>query len=282
MSTALKFKTLIKIYSMRIIRQAKYFLSFVFILVGLNSSFAQSDWKNWDGLGLNLGFTKKTEMELNHLRAYDMNQSFRNTFNQWGINLDHDIAKKLSVKAGYKLTSFPSGSVAANRFLARATYKIRLAKVINWSNGLQGEVNTASGKGNFYRVIYITRFAPRKRLNFLRLSPSVSYWLYYNIGGNSIQYFDEGGSQLAKETPDGIHRGRFILNLNSRINNRFSLSLYYLNQHEFNLVGRDINIIDPDTGKIEKPFNNFQVAGLSLAFSLDFYKRKDHQKNKNN
>ena len=267
---------------MQILRQTKYFLSFIFILIGLNFSFGQSDWKTWDRASLNLGFSKKTDMELNHLRAYDMNKSFRNTFNQTGINLEHDITKRLSVKAGYKLTGFSSGSVSANRFLARATYKIRLAKVINWSNGLQGEANTASGKGNFYRVIYITRFAPRKRLNFLRLSPSVYYWLYYNIGGNSIQYFDEGGSQLAKETPDGIHRGRFILNLNSRINNSFSLSLYYLKQHEFNLVGRDINIIDPDTGKIEKPFNNLQVAGLSLAFSLDFYKRKSPQKNENN
>lgn len=256
-------------------------MALIAILTGLNS-FGQSDWRNWDGISLDLGLTRKTDLEMSHLRAYDINQSFRNTFNQWGISMDHDFTKKLSGKIGYKRTDFPSGSVSANRFLIRGTYKIRLAKVISWSNGLQGEVNTASGKGNFYRFIYITRFAPKKRMDFLRLSPSVSYWLYYNIGGKSIQYFDEAGSPLAKETPDGIHRGRFILNLNSKISNNLSLSLYYLNQHEFNLTGRDMNVINPITGKVEKPFSNFQVAGLSLAFSFDFYKRKGHQKNDNN
>lgn len=258
----------------------KYSLCLIAFLIELNS-FGQ-EWKNWDGISLNVGVTKKMDAELSHLRAYDMNQSFRNYLNQWGVGMDYDFTKKLSAKIGYKITNFPSGSVANNRYLARGTYKIRLANVISWSNAIQGEVNTAAGKGNYYRMIYMTRFAPRKRLNFLRLSPSVSYWLYYNLGGNAIQYFDEAGSPLAKETPDGIHRGRFYLNLNSKISDNLSLSLYYMNQHEFNLIGNDINVIDPNTSKVTKPFINFQVAGLSLAFSFDLYKRKRSQKNDNN
>ncbi len=258
----------------------KYSLLPVAFLIGLNS-FGQSEWKNWDGVSLNLGFTKKMDMELSHLRAYNISQSFENSFNQWGINMDYDFTKRLSARIGYKLTNFPSGSVSTNRFLARGTYKIRLAKVISWSNAIQGEIHTANQKGNSYRIIYMTRFAPRKRLDFLRLSPSVSYWLYYNIGGNAIQYFDEGGSPLVKETPDGIHRGRFILNLNSKISNNLSLSLYYMNQHEFNFIGNDINVVDPNTGKVARPFNNFQVAGLSLSFSLDLYKKKSRKKNEN-
>src|SRR6266496_52344 len=258
--------------------KSKCSLSLIALLIGLNC-FGQSEWKNWDGVNLNLGVTRKIDIEVSHLRAYNISQSFLNSFNQWGIGMDYDFTKKLSAKIGYKLTSFPSGSVSTNRFLARGTYKIHLAKVISWSNAIQGEVNAAAGKGNYYRIIYMTRFAPRKRLNFLRLSPSVSYWLYYNIGGNAIQYFDEAGSPLVKETPDGIHRGRFTLNLNSKINNNLSLSLYYMNQHEFNLVGNDINVVDPNTGKVARPFNNFHVAGLSLAFSFDLYKKKSRQKN---
>lgn len=258
----------------------KYFLASVAILTGLNS-IGQEEWKNWDGINLDLGFTKKTGMELSHLRSYNINQFFRNTFNQWSVSLEHDFTKKISGKIGYKLTDFPSDNVPANRFFARATYKIRLAKVISWSNGIQGEVNTASGKGNFYRLIYITRLAPRKRLDFLRLSPSVSYWLYYNTGGNAIQYFDEAGSPVEQETPDGIHRGRFTVNLNSKVSNNLAVSLYYMNQHEFNLTGKDMNVINPTTGKVESPFNNFQVAGFSLAFSFDFYKKNGPKKKDN-
>lgn len=257
---------------MYLLNKTKYLLILIIMLKGLNS-FGQSSWQNWDAATVGLGLNKKTDLEISHQRAYDLTKSFTNSFNQSGISFDHDFTKKLSAKIGYKLTEYPSRGAISNRFLARATYKIRLAEVINWSNAIQGEVNTTVGKGNYYRVIYITRFAPRKRLNFLRLSPSISYWLYYNAGGNAIQYFDESGSPLAKQTPDGIHRGRFTLTLNSKINNNVSLSLYYMNQHEFNLAGKPINVTNPSTGKIIKPFNNFQVIGLSLAFSFDLYRK---------
>jgi len=242
------------------------------ILSICDAAFAQ-EWKNWNSASLNLAFTKKLEVSASHLRSYTVFNSFTNGFNQTSFNLDYDFTKHFSVKAGYSVTKFPADTVSAPKYLLRATYKLPLAKTITWSNSLQGEMHSANTKNYNYRIIYITRFSPRHRLEFLRLSPSISYWLFYNIGGKSIQYFDESGSPLARNTPDGLHRGRFILNLNSKINNNLSLSLYYLNQHEFNLTGNDLNVVNPRNGKIARPFRNYQVAGISLSLSFDLYKK---------
>jgi hypothetical protein len=261
--------------------KSKYALLLIFLLLAL-TGIGQSEWKNWDGLNFNLGVAKKTDLQLNHLRSYDISQSFENSFNQWSIGLDYDFTKKISGKIGFRQTRFPAGNVSTNRFLARVTYRIRLGEAINWSNGIQGEIHSANQNLYNHRIIFMTRVAARRRLDFLRLSPSVSYWLYYNAGGSAIQYYDEAGSPLVKETPDGIHRGRFTLKLNSKINNYFSLSLYYMNQHEFNLAGNNINVTDPDTGKIARPFNNFQVVGLSLSFSYDLYKKKKSKQHRPN
>lgn len=244
----------------------------------VTTSFSQSNWKNWDGVSLDLGLTKKVELGINHLRSYDI-PGFQNNFNQWGLNVDYDFNKKFSGKAGLTFTNFTADTVTTNRLWIRGTYKIPIGEEISWSNGLQAERHSASESRFNYRLIYQTRLATRHRLAFLRIAPSISYWLYYNIGGNTIQYYDESGSPLVRETPDGIHRGRFTVNLNSKITNNVSVGVYYLNQHEFNLAGRDVNVTNPSTGKVARPFNDYQVAGLSLAFSFDVYEKK-HPKNK--
>jgi hypothetical protein len=242
------------------------------------AALSQSEWKNWDGIGVDLGLSKKFGIGLNHLRAYSISHSFQNNFNQTTISADYDFTKKSSVKAGFAITEFPSDAVSEKKYFTRISYKIPIGEILNWSNGLQGEVHSA--KGTSYRVIYITRLALQHRIGFLRLSPSISYWLFYNIGGNAIQYFDESGSPLAKQTPDGLHRGRVTLNLNSKITRNLSLSLYYMSQHEFNLSGNDINVVNPRTGKVARPFKNYQVAGLSLSFSFDLYKKHNGQNKK--
>ncbi len=241
----------------------------------------QSKWISWTSASLNLGLTKKLDLGINHLRSYRLDQTPDNNFNQWGIRTKYDFSKRFSARIGFLLTEIPSDGVFTNRVWLRGTHSTRLLKSIIWSNSLKAELHSANQKLYNYRFIYITRLAARKRFEFLRLSPSVSYWLYYNMGGNSIQFYDESGSPLGKETPDGLHRGRFIFNLNSKIQKHLSLSLYYLNQHEFNVSGNNINVINPTTGKIARPFNNYQVLGLSVAATFDLYKKKRSSKSKN-
>lgn len=245
------------------------------LLLIMYTAFGQQ-WKNWNSASVNLAFSKKIELSVSHLRSYSIFDSYSNGFNQTSVSLDYDFTKRFSAKAGYSLTKFPADNVSAPKYSLRSTYKFPVGKAINWANSIQGELHSATTKNYNYRIIYITRFSPKHRMEFLKLSPSVSYWLFYNIGGKSIQYFDESGSPLAKDTPDGLHRGRFLLNLNSKINNNLSLSLYYLNQHEFNLIGNDLNVTNPRNGKIVRPFSNYQVAGISLSLSFDLYKKSNN------
>lgn len=236
--------------------------------------YSQTDSRNWSAVNAHISLSKKTEVGVSHLRSYSLVNSFKNNFNESAVNLDYEFSKRFSSKFGVTLMHFPSTSITTNRLWVRSTFKARVADVINWYNGLQGEHHSENERRFRNRVIYQTRVAPVRRIGSLRLSPSVSYWLYYFNGGDSIQYYDGTGSPLYRRSADGIHRGRFKLNLNSKISQTFSVSLYYLSNNEFNLTGNKMNVKNYSTGKISRPFNNYQVIGLSVNISLAAYKQK--------
>jgi hypothetical protein len=121
----------------------------------------------------------------------------------------------------------------------------------------------------------------RKRLDFLKLAPSASYLLFYNIGGTPIRYFNESGEQIAYQAANGFHRGRLIFNLNNKLSKQIRASIFYLNQHEFNLgkETRNINVLNPNTGRIQRPFNNYHVLGFSLTYILPGTNNKPYLEN---
>lgn len=248
-------------------------------LLSFISARGQNDLKNWNSAQLNLSFTKKLDLRLRYMRAYNMNNGFTSDFNQASLRLDYDFTKRFSMSAGAVLGSLLAAD-DANRILLRTTYKVPLANAVNWFNSIQGEVHSANETRYRYRLIYITRLATKKRLDFLKLSPSVSYSLYYNIGGNPIQYYDKNESPAVLQTPDGFHRGRLSFNLNSKITKHFSFALYYMIQREFNFLTDNynkMNVPDPNTGKIVRPFHDYNVIGTTLSFDFDLYKKKKSQ-----
>ena len=187
-------------------RLKKIFFSSLF-LASIFSVDAQNDLKSWNSAQLNLSFTKKLDLRLSHLRGYNISNGFSSDFSQSSIHMDYDFNKRFSMSTGAILGSI-SAADGANRFVLRGTYKIPVADLLSWSNSIQSEIHSSNETRYRYRLIYITRLATKKRLEFLRLSPSVSYSLYYNIGGNLIQYYDKNGVPTVKQTPDGFHRGR--------------------------------------------------------------------------
>jgi hypothetical protein len=260
---------------MCLLKKSKYFMILVAFLTGFNC-FGQSEWKSWNSAQLELSLTKKLDLRFSHLRGYNINNGFSSEFDQSSIRLDYDFNKRFSIATGAVLGSL-SAADGANRLLLRGTYKIPLAEVLSWSNSIQGEAHSANETRYRYRLVYITRLVTKRRLDFLRLSPSVSYSLFYNIGGNSIQYYDKNDFPSVQQTPDGFHRGRLSFNLNSRITKNLSLSLYYMMQREFNLFASDyhkINIVNPGTGKIVRRFQDYNVIGTTLSFNFDLYKKK--------
>jgi hypothetical protein len=254
-------------------------LTSFFLFLGLNG-YSQPEWKNWNSLHLDLSVTKKLDLRLSHLQAFDMTGNYRKDFSQTSARIDYDLTKRFSLAAGAVLGSL-SATDGANRYTLRGTYRIPLADIFTWSNSIQGEVHSANETRYRYRLLYITRLATKKRLDFLRLSPSVSYHLFYNIGGSRIQYYDQNDNPAVLQTPDGFHRGRLFLNLNSKITNNLSFSLYYMRQQEFNLFSGDyhkMNIINPTTGKTVRRFQNYNVLGTTITFDFDLYKKKSKLK----
>ncbi len=253
-----------------------FIISF-WLLFFINSAFSQTDLKNWNSIQLDLSLSKKTSLRLSHLRGYNITNNYDNEFNQTSARIDYDVTKQFSLAAGVTINGSLLSDEGASRIMARTTYKFPVADYLSWSNSLQGEVHSSKETRYRYRMIYITRLGTKNRFKFLRLSPSVSYWLFYNIGGDKIQYFDKSGDPIAFETPDGFHRGRLFVNLNSKINKYLSVSLYYMMQREFNLFSSEfhkINIINPNDELIIRPFNDYNVLGTTVSIDFDLYKKK--------
>lgn len=253
------------------------FLSLLSLLLVVSAAQAQTEWRNWDAVNLTVSPTRQLDLRISHLRSYNITDSFNNNFNQSSAQLEYTFFKRLSVMGGGMITQFPTSGGSTSRGYARISYRFPILKILSFSNGIQAEVHSASEKRYQKRLIYITRLGLQKRLPFLRLAPSVSYWLYYNIGGQPIQYYDASGVKLVKQTPDGFHRGRLFFNLNSKINRFISFTVYYAKQMEFNLFNspvRAINVKNPTTGKITRAFDSYNIIGASLAFDVNLYKSK--------
>lgn len=245
------------------------------LILGATAGYAQNDLEYWNTNQLQLSLSERLDIQAGHTIAYNLSKHFRNEFNQSTIRVRYDVTKRFSATAGFILGSF-SLTEGSNRLLVRGTYKSRIADALTWSNALQAEVHSAKEYRYKYRLIYITRLAPRRRFDFLHLYPSVSYSLFYNIGGKPIQYYDAGGKPLQKNTPDGFHRGRLSFNLNSKINRYISFTLYYMMQREFNFLSGEhnkMNIPHPVKNSTIRPFNNYNVIGSTLAISFDLYKK---------
>ena len=254
-----------------------FFLVILACVVYLPQANAQTEWRNWNNLNANASVTRKLDISASHLRSYVITGAFNNNFNQTTLQADYDLTKRISIRGAALLTTFPGQTNQTIRLITRFSYTKRIFKKVNWTSGLQLEYHSKNETRYRSRAILVTRFATRKRVTPLRLSPSVSYLLFYNIGGDSVRYFDQTGNVIARNTPDGFHRGRLFINLNSKITNHLSMSIYYMRQSEFNLftpATRKMNVINPNTGRISRPFDNYNVAGVSLQYNFKTYKKK--------
>lgn len=248
---------------------------FTLFLLFLNSASAQNDLKSWNAAQLNLSLTQKLDFRVGYLRAYNISNGFANDFSQSTIHLGYDLTKRFSLGAGAVIGSLSSAD-GANRATLRATYKVPVAGMLNWSNALQGEIHSTNENRYRQRVLLISKLSTKKKLSPLRLSPSVSYTLFYNIGGDPLQYYDKTGQATIRQTPDGFHRGRLSFNLNSKITRHFYLAVYYMMQREFNLWADEyhsINVVNPTTGKVQRRFQDYNVIGTTLSFDLNLYKK---------
>lgn len=250
----------------------KSYLTAGILILFSSKAISQTEWQNWNGVNVNASLTKKAGVSVGHTRSYNISEKYKNQFNQTAIQFSYEITKKWDVFGGVQFISPAFKRDVRTRLHVRAAHTMRLSKKVNWTNSLRFETNSKNENRFRQRVAVSTRIGLRKRLDFLNLAPSLSYTLFYNIGGNPINYYDKAGVVLINQTPDGFHRSRITATLNSKINNYLRISLYYMRQQEFNFLTketRSMNVYDPVKQKISRPFNNFNCIGLTASVSLD-------------
>lgn len=285
---------------------SKKLIIFSFLMTCISySAISQSEWKNWNSAVVTGNLSKKWSMRLGMLQSFIITDGYRREFGQFAFQTDYFFNRHFSLRTGTMFTYSPSPGESNQykvRYYLRGSWKSRLNKTFNLTNAIQVEHHLQNQNSSWIeqeeryseRIIYVGRLALNKRLKFrnglkflnkLQLAPSLSYWLYYNIGGDSIPYYNADGDKVAENEPNGFHRGRIIVNINSRVTDYLSLSLYYMNQSEFNFLTpqyREINSIryrsDGSIRRVYRPFDDYNVIGLSAMFNFDLYKKKKSSK----
>lgn len=233
---------------------------------------AQSDWQNWNAIELQANVAPKIGVELGHLRSYNLKNGYAAIFSQTSFQFKYELSRQWGLQAGLQLLTPDSVKDTRSRIYVRAAHTTRISKKVNWTNSLRIETNSGNENRFRQRIIYTARIGLRKRLDFLNLSPSVAWSMFYNIGGNPIRYYDKNAQLIARQTPDGLHRSRLTINLNSKVNDYLRVSLYYMRQQEFNLFVHDtrkMNVYDPVRNRILRPFNNYNTLGVTAQIVLD-------------
>jgi hypothetical protein len=253
--------------------KSTFLLIFAFIFLGAKlDSFGQDETRLWNSYSLAAPLSENLSIRASYLKSLDLTSpEIETAFNWYALKLGYKVNKNWSVDFGSAWMNLPNSGRTTNRIFAEGTHRINLDKIFSLRNSLQFERHNDQEKRFDYRFILSSRIGLRKRLDFLKVAPSLTYSLFYNIGGNAIRYFSEQGEEIAKKAANGFHRGRITANFNFKLADPLRLSIYYMNQHEFNLVLSEtnkINVTNLNNGRIQRPFNNQHIIGIALSYQL--------------
>ncbi len=233
---------------------------------------AQFETRIWNSYSIGAPLTENLDIKGSFLKSIDPSgQEIETAFNWYSLKLGYQINKDWALDFGTAWMHLPSANRTTNRIFVEGTHRLKLDKKFVLRNSLQFEAHNNQEPRFDYRFVLSSRIGLRKRLEFLKVAPSLTYSLFYNIGGAPVRYFNEQGEEFAREAANGFHRGRITANFNFKLSDPLRLSLYYMNQHEFNLVLSEtnkINVLNPNTGRIQRPFNNQHIIGIALSYQF--------------
>jgi len=247
-------------------------LVLVFLHTAPTPSFGQYETRLWNSYSIGLPVAKDLGLRGAYMKSLDLSDTPVSTsFNWYTLRLNYKYSKDWSFEVGSAWMNLPQENKTTWRIMAEGTHRMNLDRRLVLRNSIQLESHNRQENRFDYRVIYSSRLGFRKRLDFLKVAPSLTYALFYNIGGAPIRYFNEQNEEIARKASNGLHRGRIMANFNFKISDPIRLSIYYMNQHEFNLVlsqTNKINVLNPNTGRIQRPFTNQHIIGVSLSYQL--------------
>ncbi len=232
---------------------------------------AQENLKLWTGHSAQAKLTKEWRINVGQLLLFSQ-EPFELSSLQNSASVSYRLDKRKRVGFGYIRSSDPSDpdQEARNRLTGRFRLDLRLGK-LRMANSLRAEWHFPERSKFEYRLRYGFRFHMGNFGLPLKTTPFITNEFHYYLSGKPLQYRDELGDKVVKQSPDGLHAHRITLGLRFRPFKRANASLSYIRQTEFNIGNkyRDINVTDPRNGRIRRAFNNFSVVMFRFSYQFD-------------
>lgn len=249
----------------------KLLLSIIAYCLASGLLFAQEEMRVWTSYQAQARLSEGWQISAGQTFMFSQ-QPFELSSIQNAANLMYRFNGKYNASFGYVRSSDPSDpdQEARNRLQARFGYRAKLGK-FRVTNSLRGEWHFPEASKFEYRIRYGLRVSRGNWGLPLNTTPFINNELHYYLSGRPLQYRDELGNPLVRQSPDGLHAHRITIGASFRPFNGAYATLSYMKQTEFNLGDRyrEINVTDPRDGRILRPFNNFSVLTLSFAYRLD-------------
>ena len=233
---------------------------------------AEADFNSYFSYNVDYRLNKKTKLKFGQLIAFKY-QPFDFQYSQMKFGIAHRVTKKTTVDFYYKPMYF-KGNTLSRWYHRLSTSISKSSKLFSLplKNTITAEWHFPKLQKYQYRFIYTLKYSFKNKILPLRATPYIKYQLYYYLGGKPLDYFDETGEVLvARQSPDDFHRYRIGGGIRFRPAKYFYVTLYYIWQEEFNTkltTNRSINILNNSQTAIKYPFNDYQVVGLSLSYSI--------------
>ena len=229
----------------------------------------------WTSFSLNKKISNKFNVNYFQLHSIDLNSSKLN-FIQSKFSFNFKLQKHLNFSLGYSPT-FSLDGVAGNQLVyhrvsARLRIKTKLPVHLYMKNSIVGEYHFTQRSKWQERYYYRLDLEYRNKHHMpWKMRPFISQKFYWYRNGRLLQYYDAGGNKTDLRSPNGLHAYRFQAGIKVYPIKKWHFTFYYLKQKEFNssLFGsKEINSLNPNSGKIRRAFYDFAVLGFTLSHKL--------------
>ncbi len=186
-------------------------------------------------------------------------------------NVFYKLGKRYDAQFGYEHSLSISSSNKAGHYHVLSTGITRSTKTstLKIDFRVNAEYHFKPQKKYRWRILPQIRIRPKS--DFIGISPFISCRLYYFYGGEALKMYNHKGEVMKECPPYGFHRVRLNTGFVYKINKSLFFKSQLSRQQEFNTMfayKHRINILNPETGKIKRAFNNYWLIGCSLTYVI--------------
>lgn len=238
-------------------------------------------FKFWESVGLEWEINKKLSLKFNEMLAFNTRKGNILQFGQADFGVNYRPSKLVELAVGYKpsVFSLSGGTTLYSRVYNDVMLRHKLF-TLPVKHTITSEFFFPSLPKYQYRFSYSMNYYFKNKFLPFKMTPYIKGEMYYYLGGSKNTYYDGLGNKIVKQRPNDFHRYRIGGGITSKPLPYLRATIYYLHQQEFNTnltKNRGINVPNKDGTIIRDPFNNYNVIGLELEFTI---KSKDRVKSK--